>query len=236
MADRRGDVLLAQGKKAEARKAYQAAYKAMDDKVEYRRLVEAKLTALGAAPAALPRQRRCRQRGGQVRRCSRWCAAGRGGPALAACSSDKPKPTPLEAITPQIAGRQVWSARIDGAAPGHASSPHATASSPSPAPTAPCWRCRPTTAAKSGAPMPAHALSAGVGSDGRFAAVVTRDNEVVVFERGAVKWRTRLASRGPTPPLVAGERVFVMGVDRVVTPSTRSTAACCGPCSDRAMR
>jgi predicted negative regulator of RcsB-dependent stress response len=52
VADRRGDVLLAQGKADEARAAYQAAWKAMDDKVEYRRLVDAKLTALGAAPAA----------------------------------------------------------------------------------------------------------------------------------------------------------------------------------------
>jgi predicted negative regulator of RcsB-dependent stress response len=51
-ADRRGDVLLAQGKKEEARNAYQQAYKTMDEKVEYRRLVDAKLTALGASPAA----------------------------------------------------------------------------------------------------------------------------------------------------------------------------------------
>jgi predicted negative regulator of RcsB-dependent stress response len=51
VADRRGDVLSAQGKAAEARTAYQAAWKAMDEKVEYRRLLEAKLTALGAAPA-----------------------------------------------------------------------------------------------------------------------------------------------------------------------------------------
>ena len=51
-ADRRGDVLLAQGKKAEARAAYERAYKLMDDKVEYRRLVDAKLTALGASPTA----------------------------------------------------------------------------------------------------------------------------------------------------------------------------------------
>lgn len=49
-ADRRGDVLLAQGKKDEAKAAYQAAWKAMEPNVEYRRLVEAKLTALGAAP------------------------------------------------------------------------------------------------------------------------------------------------------------------------------------------
>jgi predicted negative regulator of RcsB-dependent stress response len=52
IADRRGDILAAQGKKAEAVTAYQAAHKAMDDKTEYRRLVDAKLTALGAAPAA----------------------------------------------------------------------------------------------------------------------------------------------------------------------------------------
>ncbi len=52
VADRRGDVLLAQGKTAEARSAYQAAWQAMDDKIEYRRLIDAKLTALGAAPAA----------------------------------------------------------------------------------------------------------------------------------------------------------------------------------------
>lgn len=52
IADRRGDVLFAQGKKAAAQSAYQAAYKAMDEKLEYRRLIEAKLTALGAAPAA----------------------------------------------------------------------------------------------------------------------------------------------------------------------------------------
>jgi predicted negative regulator of RcsB-dependent stress response len=52
VADRRGDVLLAQGKKDEARKAFEAAYKAMDEKLDYRRLIDAKLTALGAAPAA----------------------------------------------------------------------------------------------------------------------------------------------------------------------------------------
>jgi predicted negative regulator of RcsB-dependent stress response len=52
IADRRGDVLAAQGKKAEALTAYQAAYKAMDSKADYRRLLEAKLTALGAAPVA----------------------------------------------------------------------------------------------------------------------------------------------------------------------------------------
>ena len=52
VADRRGDVLAAMGKAADAKSAYEAAYKAMPERVEYRRLIDAKLTALGAAPVA----------------------------------------------------------------------------------------------------------------------------------------------------------------------------------------
>lgn len=52
VADRRGDVLMAQGKPDDAKAAYTKAWQAMDAKTEYRRLIEAKLTALGAAPAA----------------------------------------------------------------------------------------------------------------------------------------------------------------------------------------
>ncbi len=54
VADRRGDVLAAQGKPDEAKAAYAAAWKAMDPKVSYRRLIDAKLAALGAAPAEEP--------------------------------------------------------------------------------------------------------------------------------------------------------------------------------------
>jgi predicted negative regulator of RcsB-dependent stress response len=50
VADRRGDVLMAQGKQDAARTAWQAAWKGMDDKLDYRRLIDAKLTATGAAP------------------------------------------------------------------------------------------------------------------------------------------------------------------------------------------
>ena len=50
VADRRGDILTAQGKADEARAAYQVAFDAMAPTLDYRRLVEAKLTALGAAP------------------------------------------------------------------------------------------------------------------------------------------------------------------------------------------
>lgn len=48
--DRRGDLLHAQGKMDQAKAAYTKAWQAMDPKVEYRRLIEAKLAALGAAP------------------------------------------------------------------------------------------------------------------------------------------------------------------------------------------
>lgn len=136
--------------------------------------------------------------------------------ALAAgCSStDKPKPTALESYTPQIAGRQVWSARLDkldfplvptvreGEVTLASGSNVVTLQADS---GAELWR------GNAGA-----AIVAGVGTDGRMAAVVTRDNELVVMERGAVKWKARLNARVATPPLVAGERVFVMGVDRIV--------------------
>ncbi len=51
-ADRRGDILAAQGKKAEARVEYEKAYKGLDERAEYRRLVEVKLNALGVDPTA----------------------------------------------------------------------------------------------------------------------------------------------------------------------------------------
>ncbi len=51
-ADRKGDILQLQGKKAEAIAAYKAAYDKFDDQANYRQLVEVKLTALGASPKA----------------------------------------------------------------------------------------------------------------------------------------------------------------------------------------
>jgi predicted negative regulator of RcsB-dependent stress response len=52
VSDRRADIFMAQGKKAEAKAEYLKAYKAMDSRTEYRRLVEVKLNALGVNPAA----------------------------------------------------------------------------------------------------------------------------------------------------------------------------------------
>ena len=50
VADRKGDIFQMQGKKAEAIVQYQKAFKAFGDPIEYRRLVEVKLNALGVDP------------------------------------------------------------------------------------------------------------------------------------------------------------------------------------------
>ncbi|MGL6110002.1 MAG: PQQ-binding-like beta-propeller repeat protein, partial [Rubrivivax sp.] len=42
-----------------------------------------------------------------------WGAMGLALVFLAGCAADKPKPKALEAVTPKIAGRQVWSVKLD---------------------------------------------------------------------------------------------------------------------------
>jgi outer membrane assembly lipoprotein YfgL len=135
---------------------------------------------------------------------------------VAACSgSSKPKPTPLEDIKPQIAGRQVWSQSVGKL--GDLLRPVASAASVTVASTD--GRVV-EFAADTGRELwqgdVGERLSAGVGSDGRFSAVVTVNNELVVLDAGKVLWRTLLASRVVTPPLVAGERVFVLAIDRSI--------------------
>jgi outer membrane assembly lipoprotein YfgL len=135
---------------------------------------------------------------------------------VAGCASrSKPEPQPLEALTPKIAASVAWTQRVDGV-----QFPLAIA----------VTRGMFTVAGNDGTVMALDAdtgrevwrgnaggkLSAGVGSDGRFAAVVTREGELVVFEQGQVKWRKALGARVTTAPLVAGERVFVLAVDRSV--------------------
>ena len=135
---------------------------------------------------------------------------------LAGCASrNKPDPQPLEPLTPKISATVAWQQSLGGV-----QFPLAIA----------VTRGMFTVAGDDGTVMALDAetgrevwrgsaggkLSAGVGTDGRFAAVVTRDSELVVLEQGQVKWRKALASRVATAPLVAGERVFVLGVDRSV--------------------
>jgi outer membrane assembly lipoprotein YfgL len=134
---------------------------------------------------------------------------------LAGCASDKPKPTALEALTPRIGGQLVWQAKLTGVQfPMLAASrdgafivagDDGTVLSLEGATGRELWRAQVGSA-----------LSAGVGTDGRFTSVVTRSNEVVVLDQGRLLWRATLPGRVMTAPLVAGERVFVMGMDRVV--------------------
>ncbi len=137
---------------------------------------------------------------------------------LSACGifgSDKAKPAPLVDFTPSIAGRVVWSARganvefpLSVATAGDRfvlADSDGQLRALNAADGTELWRV--SVGAK---------LVAGVGSDGRFSAVVTRDQELVVFEEGKQLWRARLKAPVQTAPVVAGERVFVLGVDRVV--------------------
>ncbi|MBX3621930.1 MAG: outer membrane protein assembly factor BamB [Rhizobacter sp.] len=135
---------------------------------------------------------------------------------LAGCASpSRPDPTPLEPLVAKVSGRQVW--KLDM---GKVRFPLAVAVNNGVF----------TVADDDGQVMAVQAdsgrelwradvgakLSAGVGSDGRYASVVTRDNELVTLDGGKPIWRQQLGSRVATSPLVAGERVFVLAVDRSV--------------------
>lgn len=136
---------------------------------------------------------------------------------LGACSSsDKPNPTPLETLADTATVKPIWSVRQGGDA---SSALRLTVADGL------------VVSADDDGNVSAHELltgkerwrgkadadlTAGVGSDGRYAAVVTKNNELIVLDSGVVKWRASLTTKVVTPPLVAGERVFVQGVDRAV--------------------
>ncbi|MDP4300139.1 PQQ-binding-like beta-propeller repeat protein [Leptothrix discophora] len=135
---------------------------------------------------------------------------------LSGCGSSPPKPAPLEVVTPRIAGKQVWRQSLGGA--------------PLPGLSVAVQGDRFIVASRDGVILALDAstgaerariavgerLTAGVGSDGRFLAVVGASNDLIVLEGGKVRWRSRLGSRAVTAPLVAGERVFVQRVDRTI--------------------
>ena len=136
--------------------------------------------------------------------------------ALGACSTvEKPKPMPLEAFTPRSAGGLVWQHRLDRLQftlmPAVQGDRVFVAGSDGAVLALDAGSGRELWRAAVGQP-----LAAGVGSDGRFVSVVTRGNELVTLEEGRERWRARLPSRVLTAPLVAGERVFVLAVDRSV--------------------
>jgi len=134
---------------------------------------------------------------------------------FAACASDRPPPKPLEPLEPKIAGRVVWGERVDGvnfpltiAVRGNAftvAGDDGTVLTLDSASGRTIWR------AEIG-----EKLSAGVGSDGRYAAVVTRNGNLVVLDAGQMAWSKPLGVRVSSAPFVAGERVFVLAQDRSV--------------------
>ena len=136
---------------------------------------------------------------------------------MAACSSgpERPKPKPLEPITAAIAGRQVWTERI-----GDVGFPLSVAVNAGVFTVASNDGTVAAVQADTGKTIWRTSVDgrivAGVGSDGRFAAVVTREGDLVVLDGGKPAWRKPIGTKVVTAPLVAGERVFVLGVDRRV--------------------
>jgi outer membrane assembly lipoprotein YfgL len=137
---------------------------------------------------------------------------------LAGCAGGtaRPKPAELKPVVPVVGVRQAWSARVSAvqfplqvqAVGGQV----LLAGTDGTVMALDAATGRELSRASVGA-----GLSAGVGSDGRLAAVVTRANEVVALDGGRELWRHRLSTQSYTAPLVAGGRVFVLGADRSVT-------------------
>lgn len=136
---------------------------------------------------------------------------------LAACSStgDKPKPATLGPNTALIAVSQSWTARIGPQAVGFQAAVagktvtvagrDGTVAAIDVASGRDIWR----TSIRG-------PISAGVGSDGRIAAVVSDGNEVVALDGGREIWREKVSAQVFTAPFVAGGRVFVLTADRSV--------------------
>jgi outer membrane assembly lipoprotein YfgL len=127
----------------------------------------------------------------------------------------KPKPAELQPVTALVAARQSWSARI-----GQVNFPLqvsvsgdrvAVAGSDGAVALLDAQTGRDIWRIALGAP-----IAAGVGSDGKVTAVVTRANEVVALQDGRELWRQKLRAQVFTAPFVAGARVFVLAADRSV--------------------
>lgn len=140
---------------------------------------------------------------------------------LSACSlwkggAERPKPAELGANVPVLGVRQAWVARIGSTAglPLEVHVAGATVTLASSDGTVVSLNSR--TGAQLWRAKLSDGVAAGVGSDGRWNAVVSRENDLVVLEAGKEVWRHRLAAQVFTAPLVAGERVFVMAADRSI--------------------
>jgi outer membrane protein assembly factor BamB len=136
---------------------------------------------------------------------------------LAGCfgGASKPKPTELQPVTALVSARQSWNVRI-----GKVDFPLQAAVTGSTVALAAGDGTVAMLDAQSGRDIWRISLktpiAAGVGSDGKLAAVVTRDNEVVALQDGRELWRQKLTAQSFTAPFVAGGRVFVLAADRSV--------------------
>ena len=135
---------------------------------------------------------------------------------LGGCAGlDKPKPEPLESNPAGLAVKEVWRVAV-----GPTASPlelRAVGTS--------LWAAASLgdlsfidgetgqVRARANAGQP---LTAAVGADKQFVAVVGRDNHLLVHSQQKEIWRQKLPSLVLTPPLVAGDRVFVLAADRTV--------------------
>ena len=137
---------------------------------------------------------------------------------LAACASgpDKPKPTELGPNAGLLGVRPVWTTKIGGADfPLNMRVVDQTVFLASGEGTV--WALNAVTVAQVWRADVGAKVAAGVGSDGKFVALVTRANELVVLDGGRELWRQKLSALVFTSPLVAGRRVFVLGADRAVS-------------------
>lgn len=136
---------------------------------------------------------------------------------VTACSTSggKPAPAPLSALAPTVTAQQVWVSRVGNGAGLSLAVGGDNVALASRSGTVALLDVRLGTdvwRANLG-----EALSAGVGFDGHLAAVITERNELVAVVAGQPVWRQRLPFASFTAPLVAGQRVFVLGADRSVT-------------------
>ena len=136
---------------------------------------------------------------------------------LAGCvgGASKPKPTELQPVTALVSARQSWSARIGkvdfplqpAVAGGNVAlaSANGTVALLDAQTGRDIWRLQLPTS-----------IAAGVGSDGKLTAVVTRENDVVAIRDGREIWRQKLNAQAFSAPFVAGGRVFILAADRSV--------------------
>lgn len=134
---------------------------------------------------------------------------------LSACGSSKPKPMPLEQFTPSAKVSVAWSQRLSSVK-GPLTLAVANGSVTFAGSDGKVLSLDVQTGKERWRANVGKDLSAAVGSDGRYAAVVTTGNVLVAFDQGKELWRERQGGQVITAPLVAGERVFVQGVDRSV--------------------